>query len=70
MTCSETADDIDDVCVEVTVDSRPRTASVKIRECLGEKKKYCEWGHPDFHRKHAWPFNPSELTATRFDYIS
>ena len=64
MTCSaeDYATDDDDWCVRVNYDEEaPRQTTVKIRECLGEHKVFCEWGIPGLNQKMLWPFTAQVL---------
>ena len=63
---SDFATDADDWCVKIeNIDTQlPSSATVKIRECLGETKTFCEWSKPSANTNMAWPFAPKVLSGT------
>ena len=56
------ATDEDDWCVRINIDEqKPAYTTVKIRECLGNTKHFCDYSKPDL-KEMVWPFNQKVLT--------
>ena len=52
-----------DWCVRVNWDEeRPMNTTVRLRECHGEQKVYCDWGYPGNNEKMIWPYNAATLS--------
>ena len=57
------ATDLDDWCVRVNIDEEfPALSTVKIRECLGDTKVFCEWSLPGNNQRMIWPYDARKLT--------